>query len=41
MNLIDTTNGYNLTDLGKKIAPMLKKHMSKDRLEMIEDVKHF
>ncbi len=39
LNLVDTTDGYKLTDLGKKIAAMLKKHMSKDRLEMIEDIK--
>jgi len=39
LNLVDTLNGYRLTDLGKEIAAILKKLISKDELEMIEDMK--
>jgi len=39
LNLVDTLNGYRLTDLGKEIAAILKKHISKNELEMIKDIK--
>jgi predicted HTH domain antitoxin len=39
LNLTDTRNGYELTDLGKEVLLMIKKSISKDSVEMVEDIK--